>query len=865
MTTITLFCQGSLARVRVEGQITQGMVGIPVTLVCDGAWEGLQKTLKVRCGEEVRRVVLCGEEPVRLPFECLIAGHRLECGLDGWDSEGTLRIPTNWVSCGVVKPSVAECDGTDAGQPTPPVGEQIMERVGALTEDVNLLKSNEKRLLAGYGALEDNYGEGSGQSVEIAGAAKVPFKSLVVTANRTIPNEGNLNSPVSIGFSSGVTLTYPDGTTAQFEPSSKLYCVPGPYSSNPNVVKRDWGRGKDTLTTFHYLFTGEEAIDGANGLYRIMPASYHLFQVPHSNSSKANVRSTHYQGVSFDAVKNASSADGVDGTVATYGSINSSTGAITRLAIYFQDSRFSTSQEFKDFLREECAKGTPVEIAYYTKEFEADIPQNDRQAFAEFLIAQPECTVSSQEGFQIQCEWWRDFPTKNYIDWADALRSGGKSQASGGVGYVTPEEFGAFGDGYMDDTAAIQAAMNSGKVVVMTGNYRTTATIQIGSGTTVFAPCKISSSADTALRLEGKNIFYSGMTEILCRNGISVTGSQIIVSDIHMDFTGDFGVKVDATQASCFNNTFRSIRCEYKGDGWERREGYGFWLYKPDREPYTFCNHNSFYDCIAGFCGIAAYLHTYDNQDPTHNRRPMNDNAFYGFSPEGSNAAVRIQGFVSESNFDNIRTEDIGNRETFQMYGFSLRNRFKTTTEIFVGTIVGQNYQFDPARNEYDGSISSVYQNYFEGQLKSTAGTGIHQNGIHVIAPDKNGGVVIVPENVLFDREFYQLASDKEIILSTAVPEVYAINYNVFTTPDDYDGESPILHLTKDVWWPIRILVKPGCHPVIVKDEAGSVVFQLKAVPERKAVYTLHIQSMGQVDYVTKEEPVDDELELPAL
>ena len=60
MTSITIFCKGAMARARVEGQITHGMVGIPVTAEWDEEWEGLSKTLKVRCGEVSRIVSLDG-------------------------------------------------------------------------------------------------------------------------------------------------------------------------------------------------------------------------------------------------------------------------------------------------------------------------------------------------------------------------------------------------------------------------------------------------------------------------------------------------------------------------------------------------------------------------------------------------------------------------------------------------------------------------------------------------------------------------------------------------------------------------------------------------------------------------------------
>lgn len=129
MTQVLISCHGAVANVKVEGQLTHGMAGIPVTAQWDEEWQGLVKTLKVRCGEVSRIVSLEGDRQVYLPHECLIAGQRLECGMDGWDLTGALRIPTNWASCGIVKPSVAQCDGPEGAQPSPGTVEEILIRL----------------------------------------------------------------------------------------------------------------------------------------------------------------------------------------------------------------------------------------------------------------------------------------------------------------------------------------------------------------------------------------------------------------------------------------------------------------------------------------------------------------------------------------------------------------------------------------------------------------------------------------------------------------------------------------------------------------------------------------------------------------
>lgn len=118
MTTVKLYCTGAMARAIVNGPLTHGMVGVPVEVEWDAAWDGLLKTLKFRCGDVSRTALIDGENPVTVPHECLIAGQWLVIGMDGWDADGTLRIPSSWASCGVVKPSVAQCDGPEGAPPT---------------------------------------------------------------------------------------------------------------------------------------------------------------------------------------------------------------------------------------------------------------------------------------------------------------------------------------------------------------------------------------------------------------------------------------------------------------------------------------------------------------------------------------------------------------------------------------------------------------------------------------------------------------------------------------------------------------------------------------------------------------------------
>lgn len=119
MTTVKLYCTGAMARATVDGPLTHGMVGVPVEVEWDTPWDGLLKTLKFRCGDVSRTALVDGDSPVTVPHECLISGQWLEIGLDGWDADGNLRIPSSWASCGMVKPSVAQVDAPEGAPPTP--------------------------------------------------------------------------------------------------------------------------------------------------------------------------------------------------------------------------------------------------------------------------------------------------------------------------------------------------------------------------------------------------------------------------------------------------------------------------------------------------------------------------------------------------------------------------------------------------------------------------------------------------------------------------------------------------------------------------------------------------------------------------
>lgn len=123
MTKITLFCTGALARARVEGRITRGMVGLTVEIRCDESWEGLTRSLICRNGED--SWVMAGiHDSTVVPWEALTQEGRLSLCLEGRNAEGALVLPTSWADCGLIYDSGSGEPGSPA--PTPDQAQQLL-------------------------------------------------------------------------------------------------------------------------------------------------------------------------------------------------------------------------------------------------------------------------------------------------------------------------------------------------------------------------------------------------------------------------------------------------------------------------------------------------------------------------------------------------------------------------------------------------------------------------------------------------------------------------------------------------------------------------------------------------------------------
>ena len=133
MTSIMLTLTGAQAWATVTGPLTSGMVGIPVTIEYDAAWDGLTKNLVCRCSQwgsdsgDSRAILDVGETAV-VAHEVMKSDMYLYLGIEGYSSDGTLVMPTTWAACGKIQNGANT--GTDiSADPTLSIWNQLQAEI----------------------------------------------------------------------------------------------------------------------------------------------------------------------------------------------------------------------------------------------------------------------------------------------------------------------------------------------------------------------------------------------------------------------------------------------------------------------------------------------------------------------------------------------------------------------------------------------------------------------------------------------------------------------------------------------------------------------------------------------------------------
>lgn len=120
----------------------------------------------------------------------------------------------------------------------------------------------------------------------------------------------------------------------------------------------------------------------------------------------------------------------------------------------------------------------------------------------------------------------------------------------------TPEQYGAVGNGIADDTVAVQAALNAGGTIRLTGIYRHTAVLVASvNGTTILGPgtLKATNPGQSALKITGANVTVDGLNLWMQVASPRLSSDQsaklwlsnctgAIIRNVHIDGSGSAGI-----------------------------------------------------------------------------------------------------------------------------------------------------------------------------------------------------------------------------------------------------------------------------------------------------------------------------------
>lgn len=217
MTSIFLTVNGAQAQASVSGTLTSGMVGVPVTIEYDKAWDGLIKNLVCRCSrgtvQEDHRTILNVGSTAVVAHEVMQAGMHLYLGIEGCNVDGTMVIPTVWAMCGVIE-SGANADADTSAEPTLPVWEQLQTEIAQIRRDAvtpeqmtDFLSDIQSAVQAS--AIYAGRAEAAAQRAEEAAGSLQNPKNLVLKSpdgtgwNIAVDNLGNVGTVKATGSNSG--------------------------------------------------------------------------------------------------------------------------------------------------------------------------------------------------------------------------------------------------------------------------------------------------------------------------------------------------------------------------------------------------------------------------------------------------------------------------------------------------------------------------------------------------------------------------------------------------------------------------------------------------------------------------------------